>query len=168
MTRPVCLLFIVSLLCASHILAQDVPVCSPQKQNWVRTELDKQFSDLRSYARWWSFAYHTSLAGAIVCSAGASLLIKLKSRMRAETRENWSAILAALSALLLTLLAAGGVSQKWQATRIAAFAVGNLRYELQRSSTNCDAIISQLQRIITEREQVIVQSGRGAGSPAPN
>jgi len=135
---------------------QESPPMGSSERNQLQNTLDHSFEEFRSNARNWSFAYHFFLFGAAILSAVAALVLKLEGTLDIKKRNNWGAALAAVSALLVTIMASGGFQRKWEANRLAAFEVRNLQLELQKSDSDHDKILERLQRINAVRNQIIV------------
>ena len=107
----------------------------------------------------WSAAYYGCLFGSALFSALAALFLKLDMLSeRPKLRNDISASLATLAALLVTLSTTGDFQRKWGANRVAAAAMENLAYELLRPSAiiNRDTILTRIQGINDARNARIV------------
>jgi hypothetical protein len=74
-------------------------------------------------------------------------MLKLDGVGSLQTRNNWGAALAATSAVFITLLTTGRLKDKWEANRVAAFAVRDLGYEIETTGANPDKILTDLGQI---------------------
>lgn len=137
-------------------VARSVAPMTAGEKNELKQLVDKEFEDFRGYARNWSLAYHTFLFGAAALSALAALVLKLEGTVDIKKRNNWGAILAASSALMVTIMTSGGFQRKWEANRLAAFEVHNLQLELEKRTADRDGILDELKRINEIRNQSIV------------
>jgi hypothetical protein len=121
----------------------------------VRTKIAEDYREFRSAAKLWSGVYNSFQFGSAGLSAAAALV--LKTGFVAEgSRNDWGAVLAAAAALCITLLTTGRFKDKWEANRIAAFAVRDLNYEIEKANANVDDILTTLQRIGLTRNNAIV------------
>lgn len=102
----------------------------------------------------WSFGYHTLIYASAVCSAVASVLLKIDF-LKDKHASDISAILAACAALCSTLLAGGGFARKWKANRIARGKVRKLLLEIQNPAPDAAAIRKQLEEVIEEQDKQI-------------
>jgi hypothetical protein len=117
--------------------------------------------EYRGTARNWSAAYFGSLFLSAACAALAGLVIKLEFFLKNEgLKKDLAALLAILSALLITLSTAGGFHQKWSANRLAAAKVERLGYAFISADrkASLEAFSSQIQAISFERNEEIVSS----------
>ena len=123
----------------------------------LRKNIANDYREFRSATKMWSFVWHGSQLGSAVLTALGALVLKSKIFTSDVTTQNdWGAALAAAATLLITLLTMGQFKDKWEANRIAAFAVRDLSYELEKSHANMDDILSSLQRIGLVRNNAIV------------
>ncbi|HTB66469.1 MAG TPA: hypothetical protein VK727_09585 [Steroidobacteraceae bacterium] len=121
----------------------------------ARAAIRKDYREFRSAAKMWSGVYNTFQFGSAGISAAAALILKT-GFINEAARNDWGAILSAVAALGITLLTTGRFKDKWEANRIAAFAVRDLSYEVEKSNANVDDILSALQRIGLTRNNTIV------------
>ena len=126
----------------------------PSKE-FARDKIDVDYREFRSAAKLWSAVYHFFQFGSAALSAAAALVLKTEFVAEAS-RNDWGAVLAAAAALSITLLTTGRFKDKWEANRIAAFAVRDLGYEIEKGNANCDDILTALQRIGLTRNNAIV------------
>lgn len=104
--------------------------------------------------RLWSFVHHSALFISIISSAAAAIIPQLKG-FDEDSQKNIASILAALSALLLALSAAGGFERKWRANRIANGDVRRLETRLiARAPTTID--LDELNRIEETQDKEII------------
>ena len=122
----------------------------------VSQKIAADYREFRTAARYWSIAYNASQFGAAALSAAAALVLKLDGLGAVTTRNDWGAILAAAAAVITTVLTTGRFKDKWEANRIAAFAVRDLSYQIAKSTANTDEILTQLQRVGLKRNDAIV------------
>ena len=132
------------------------PSASTTKPEVVRTRIAIDYGEFRGAARMWSFVFHGTQFGAVVLTALSALALKTGFFLDVTTRNDWGAAMAAAATLLLTLGTTGRFKDKWEANRIAAFAVRDLSYEVEKDDANLDEILSRLQRIGLTRNNVIV------------
>jgi hypothetical protein len=121
--------------------------------------LEEQFSKLRSYTRLWSFGYNFFQFGGALMAAAAAVILKLDVFPDVNTRNNYAAILSGASAVFVTILTIGRFQRKWEANRLAAFDVQNLRWELEKHETDPDRVLEKLQTISATRNNRIVGAG---------
>jgi hypothetical protein len=128
---------------------------STQKEA-VNEKIQTDYSEFRAAARYWSGAYHGCQFGSAILSAAAALVLKLETIGDLAIRNDWGAILAALAALLITILTTGRFKEKWEANRVAAFAVRDLSYQIEKNDANLDQILTSLQYIGISRNNAIL------------
>jgi len=107
---------------------------SPEQVNRVEERLREYFTDYRN-AQWrYSWAYHICIYGAAVLSALSALLSKVHVRAFGLTepsrRDNWTASLAAIAAVLIAISTAGKLQDSWQTNRTKRYAVESLLNQL--------------------------------------
>ncbi|WP_233890095.1 SLATT domain-containing protein [Paraburkholderia flagellata] len=122
----------------------------------AKKRIDEDYTEFRKAARWWSAAYNGFQFGAAILSALAALVLKLDVISDVNIRNDWGAGLAAASALLIAILTTGRFKDKWQANRVAAFAVRDQSYEIAKTNADPDKILSNLQDIGLTRNNAIV------------
>ena len=132
----------------------------------VRGKIAKDYREFRSAAKMWSGVYNSFQFGSAGLSAAAALVLKTGFVPEAS-RNDWGAVLAAMAALCITLLTAGRFKDKWEANRIAAFAVRDLSYEIEKVNANVDDILTTLQRIGLTRNNAIVGLPTALQSSSP-
>ncbi len=132
------------------------PVLPLPSRDTVTAKIQKDFQEFRGAARNWSGVYHTFQFGAAILSAVAALVLKIEGVGSLQTRNDWGAALAAASTLFITLLTTGRFKDKWEANRIAAFAVRDLGYEIETTGANLDKILTDLRHIGLTRNNTIV------------
>jgi hypothetical protein len=143
----------------------------------VRKKIGQDYLEFRAAAKMWSAVYNSFQFGSAALSAAAALVLKTELVDQAS-RNDWGAVLAAAAALCITLLTAGRFKDKWEANRIAAFAVRDLSYAIEKANVNVDDILTTLQRIGLTRNNIIVglptaldikpSSSASAKPPDPN
>src|SRR5690242_5036235 len=87
----------------------------------VKNKIQADYTEFRTAARNWSGAYHFCQFGSAILSATAALVLKLETLGEIGIRNDLGASLAALAALLITILTTGRFKEKWEANRVAAF-----------------------------------------------
>lgn len=122
----------------------------------AKTKIGTDYQEFRGAARWWSGVYHGFQFGGAILSAVAAIALKIESVGSLQIRNDLGAALAAASALLITLLTTGRFKDKWEANRIAAFAVRDLSYEIEKQGADPNQILTKLQRISMTRNNAIV------------
>lgn len=135
----------------------DLPPDSKRaKEAGTRKKIAEDYREFRSAARLWSGAYHSLQFGSAGLSAAAALVLKTDFVAQATARNDWGAVLAASAAFCITLLTTGRFKEKWEANRIAAFAVRDLSYDMEKTNPDPDLILGALQRIGLTRNNLIV------------
>jgi len=126
-----------------------------QRQTVVE-KIEADHKEFRGAARMWSGVYHTFQFGAAILSAVAALVLKLDGVGSLQARSTWGAALAAAVAIFIALLITGRFNGKWEANRVAAFAVRDLGYEIETTEANPDKILTELRQIGLTRNNAIV------------
>lgn len=132
------------------------PVLPLPSRDVVVDKIRADYQEFRRAARNWSGVYHTFQFGAAMLSAVAALMLKIEGVGNLQTRNDWGAALAAASTLFITLLTTGRFKDKWEANRIAAFAVRDLSYAIETTGANLDQILTDLRHIGLTRNNAIV------------
>ena len=122
----------------------------------VRKKLSDDYREFRAAARNWSGAYHGFQFGSAVLTTLSALVLKTGVFDDVAVRNDWGAALAAAATLSITLLTTGRFRDKWEANRIAAFAVRDLDYEVEKDNADYNDILTRLQRIGLVRNNAIV------------
>ncbi len=122
----------------------------------VMHKIETDYQEFRGAARWWSGAYHGFQFGGAILSAIAAIVLKIESIGSLQIRNDLGAAFAAASALLITIMTTGRFKDKWEANRIAAFAVRDLGYEIEKQEADPTQILNDLQRISLIRNNTIV------------
>ncbi|HEX3560894.1 MAG TPA: hypothetical protein VHU19_16955 [Pyrinomonadaceae bacterium] len=107
---------------------------SPEQINKLEARLDRYFTDYRN-AQWrFSWAYHICIYGAAILSALAALLSKARLKVFGledpARRDNWTASLAAVAALLIAISSAGKLQESWQENMSKRYDVESLVNQL--------------------------------------
>ena len=135
----------------------DLPPDSKRaKEAGAQKAIDEDYREFRSAAKMWSGAYHCLQFGSAGLSAAAALVLKTDFVAEATARNDWGAALAAAAAFCITLLTTGRFKEKWEANRVAAFAVRDLNYDMKKTDPDTDLILGALQRIGLTRNNLIV------------
>ena len=140
----------------------DRPDSSNSQINVVRNKIETDYHEFRGSAKNWSGVYNLFQYGSAVLTAVSALVLKTEFFTEITTRNDVGAALAATATLSITLLATGRFKDKWEANRIAAFAVRDLGYEIEKEGVNTDDVLASLQRIGLTRNNAIV------GLPPPS
>ncbi len=99
----------------------------PKDEQRIGQIILDNYREYRGDSRNWSAAYFGCLFLSAACAALAGLVIKLEFFMKNEAfKKDLAAVLATLSALLITLSAVGGFYQRWWANRLAAAKIESL------------------------------------------
>jgi hypothetical protein len=122
----------------------------------VAAKIRGDYQEFRRAARNWSGVYHAFQFGAAILSTVAALVLKIEGVGSLQTRNDWGAALAAAAALFITILTTGRLKDKWEANRIAAFAVRDLGYAIETTGANLDQILTDLRHIGLTRNNAIV------------
>jgi hypothetical protein len=122
----------------------------------VKGKIEDDYKEFRTAARNWSGVYHTFQFGSAVLSAAGALVLKTEFIATEASRNDCAAVLATFAALSITLLTTGRFKDKWEANRVAAFAVRDLAYEIEKDDANCDNVLTSLKRIGLTRNNTIV------------
>jgi hypothetical protein len=137
----------------------EIPNLLPPETKDLGSLILNNYHEYRANTVRWSAVYYFCLFGSALFSALAALFLKLEILgERPKLRNDVSACLATLAALLITLSSIGDFQRKWAANRIAASAMENLAYELLRPSAaaNREAILTKIQAINNARNAGIV------------
>ncbi|MGZ6223162.1 MAG: hypothetical protein ACXWMW_10515 [Syntrophales bacterium] len=101
----------------------------------------------------WSFVYHVSVFGSIICSIAAGALLQVKS----VDLVGLSSVLTSMAAVLTSLAAAGGFERKWRSNRLSRSRVDCLLIDIDAENPNLPDLIDQLKDIIIKHDQEIVK-----------
>jgi hypothetical protein len=113
----------------------------------VRKRIDEDYDDYCKNARKWSWVYHGFQFGGAILSAMAALVLKTESIGSVQSRNDFGALIAALSALVITILITGRFKDKWEANLLATFAVHDLKCEIEKEGKDQNKILKKLQDI---------------------
>jgi hypothetical protein len=113
----------------------------------VRAKIGVDYQEFRQAAKNWSGVYHLFQFGSAVLTAAGALVLKTGLFADIATRNDVAAALATIATLSITLMATGRFKDKWEANRIAAFAVRDLGYEIEKVGAKTDDILAALQRL---------------------
>ena len=134
----------------------DASTTSNSSMDAVRKKIETDYQEFRKAAKNWSGVYHLFQFGSAVLTAAAALVLKTGLFSEVATRNDVGAALAAFATLSITLMTIGRFKDKWEANRIAAFAVRDLGYEIEKAGAKPDDILTALQRIGLTRNNAIV------------
>jgi hypothetical protein len=144
-----------------HALERLLPGLPPDEQIVGRIILES-YGEYRGDARNWSAVYFGGLFFSAACAAMAGLIVKFEVLMTSEPlKKDLAALLAMLSALLITLSTVGGFHQRWMANRLAAARMERLGYSFITANRQADlkAFSEKIQAISFERNEAIVSGG---------
>ena len=131
---------------------------SSLKWDRVSSRLAGDYHEFRTAARNWSGVYNTLQFGAAAMAAASALILKSEI-ICAAAKNDIGASLAAAATLAIAILTSGRFKEKWEANRLAAFAVRDLQYEMEKDKVDLDAILSCLQRVGIIRNSAILGTG---------
>ncbi len=103
----------------------EAPANPQSSREIVRAKIREDYQEFRAAAKRWSGVYNSFQFGSAGLSAAAALVLKTGFVPEAS-RNDWGAVLAAAAALSITFLTTGRFKDKWEANRVAAFAVRDL------------------------------------------
>jgi len=146
------------LLNALRALLGDASVSGDEKR--VGTIILENFEEYRANARNWSAVYFGCLFFSAACAALAGVVIKLDLLKNESVKKDAGALLAMVSALLVTLSTAGGFHQRWMVNRLAAAKMEKLGYDFLTADRKAELarFSSEIQTISFERNAEIVSS----------
>jgi hypothetical protein len=133
----------------------------PKEEQMIGQIIFDSYKEYRDDARNWSAVYFGCLFFSAACAASAGFVIKLEFMLKNESlKKDVSALLAMLSALLITLSTTGGFHQRWWVNRLAAAKMEKLAYAFMTEdrNANLDAFSKRIQAISYERNEQIVSS----------
>ncbi|MES3007351.1 MAG: hypothetical protein V4751_06225 [Pseudomonadota bacterium] len=134
----------------------DAPATSQTSIEVVRKKIETDYQEFRQAARNWSGVYNLFQFGSAVLTATGALVLKTELFSDISMRNDVGAALAAIATLAITLMSTGRFKDKWEANRIAAFAVRDLGYEIEKENASTDDILTGLQRIGMTRNNAII------------
>jgi hypothetical protein len=127
-----------------------------------RTELtaqvDAEQEKARSALNLWSAIYYLALFGSIVMAGMAALLPKLSSLGDGFAKQDLPSILAALAALLTTVMHAGSFERRVHATRVRHSNLRALRIQLGNPTANLLKISNRLSETISAYHRELLGS----------
>jgi hypothetical protein len=131
----------------------------PKDEQRIGQIILDNYREYRGNARNWSAAYFGCLFFSAACAALAGLVIKLEFFIKNDAfKKDLTAVLAMVSALLITLSTVGGFHQRWWANRLAAAKIERLAYAFMTADRKAEleAFSLQIQAISYERNEEIV------------
>ena len=134
----------------------DMQTPESSRKNDVEQTIARDFAEFRAAAKNWSGVYHTFQFGSAALTATSALILKSEFIGAVTARNDYGAALAAAATLAITVLTTGRFKEKWEANRMAAFAVRDLGYELEKSAADPDKILASLQQVGITRNNAIV------------
>jgi|RhiMetdeSRZDD1v2_1073273.scaffolds.fasta_scaffold338090_2 hypothetical protein len=127
---------------------------TPEWQHLI-SAVDTAGRKFRRGSAGWAVAYHVSLFGAAVMSAGAALFLEVPT----TPKTGIAATLATVAALLTTLSSVGGFQAKWHADRDAFYALDELQLDIEDPEITSIAVRSRLKAIIRQQHGSWVSPG---------
>jgi len=109
-------------------------ITTSEQVSKVEVRLNRYFTDYKN-AQWrYSWAYHICIYGAAILSALSALLSKIHIKAfglkEPARRDNATASLAAIAALLIAISTAGKLQDSWQTNKTKRYAVESLLNQL--------------------------------------
>jgi hypothetical protein len=135
------------------------PTCDDARRASIKGTVSAEHARLDGATFWWSAAVGVTQYGSIVLSLLAAFFVK--TDWLGDRSKNVTTVLTSISALFITASTAGGFHEKWQANRTAAYRAKALLFELDKSSANCDAVLTELQDVMRTANDSIVTAGTG-------
>lgn len=118
----------------------------------VRALLAEYESKYRNSAARWKFSYRALLIVSAMLSAGAAIIGKLEYRIFDNiSGSDIVAILAAMAAVITTVIAALDFEVNWRINRRSRHEVDVIALESEKSTANADALLAELQEVIRKR-----------------
>jgi hypothetical protein len=109
-------------------------LASSEQVSRVEARMNDYFQDYKTYQWTYSWAYHICIYGAAILSALAALLTKVHIKafglQDPTRRDNSTASLAAIAALLVAVSTAGKLQESWQTNKTKRYAVESLLNQL--------------------------------------
>lgn len=119
----------------------------------LQTKAEKWQSWFQIGQKNWSFVYHITVFGSIICSVAAGALLQVKS----VDLVGFSSVLTSMAAVLTSLAAAGGFERKWRSNRLSRSRVDCLLIDLEAENPDIPDLAKQLKDIILKHDQEIVK-----------
>jgi hypothetical protein len=104
---------------------------TPEELNELKQVLNETFETYDGKAWRTMIGYFFCVIGSVVLSAAAALLLQLRSTKNKPKVKDWSAILAASAAILITINTLVAFNDKWRVDRMAASEIIYLRNQLK-------------------------------------
>lgn len=144
------------LLNAMRALLGDPAISGDEKR--LGAIILENYEEYRANARNWSAVYFGCLFFSAACAALAGVVIKLELLTNESVKRDAGALLAMVSALLVTLSTAGGFHQRWYVNRLAAAKIEKLGYDFITADRKGELarFSSEIQTISYERNAEIV------------
>lgn len=128
-------------------------------QSLVASAILENYNETRSNAARWSGVYWGFTFLAATLSALAGLILKVESILkdRQEMKKDIAALLAVVSALLITISTSGDFQRKWQANRVAASELERTGYAfLEKKTADPRKYFADIGNILHKRNLAIV------------
>lgn len=103
-----------------------------------------------SYARNWKLAYRLLLVTSALFSTAAAVIGKM-DHFKIEGATDIAAILAGITAVITTLIAALDFEANWLLNRKAKHDVTSIILESKKSTATPDALLAELQKVVSGR-----------------
>jgi hypothetical protein len=121
-----------------------------EKRKILLEQIEADFKHYESGRKWWSKLYHGSIYGSALLSALAALILKLdlfRRRRLRKYRNDLSAILAFMAALLMTFSGNQEFYTRWQLDRLASKSTEDLRDDFNSKCMTVDDVRAKLSEI---------------------
>lgn len=122
----------------------------------VRLKIETDYQEFRGAARKWSWSYYGFQVGTALLTALSALIIKLDYFKGGAYVTDFAAIFSTMATFGIAWSASTRFKEKWIANRVAAFAVRDLSYAIEKTNANADDILTKLQIIGLTRNNEIL------------
>lgn len=120
----------------------------------VRKRLQEFEAKFRGSAQNWKLGYRSCLGASTFFSAAAAIVGKLEY-FKPEAATDVAAILAGITAVIITLIAAFDFESNWRLNRRSRHEITALLLESEKSTADPDTLLSELQMIIHRRNEAL-------------
>lgn len=134
-------------------------IASQDFRSTLMSELERHQERTRWGAKRWNSTYYFSLFGSILFAALAALLPKIEILGDGFLKRDLPSILAAMAALLTTVMHAGSFERRWRASRELRVRVQALRMELLDPDSDAKKILRRLQWVISDYHRQVLAGG---------
>ncbi len=126
-----------------------MPIENLTKARQILADHEKRY---RNSATRWKFSYRFLLLLSALFSGTSAIVAKL-TYYKVPGPEDTAAILAAAAAIITTVIAALDFESNTRVNRKSRHQVSVLLLELEKSNTNSDDVLTQLQKVIEQRSE---------------